>query len=1242
MTQNPQDELLDRARKVIRELREKLAAAEARSSSEPVAIIGMGLRFPGCGSDPDEFWRMIAEGRDAVTSIPQDRWDRDALYAPEAAVPGKINTRHAAFLDDVRRFDAPFFDVTPREATRMDPQQRIFLETAWHALEDAGLPRTRIAGSDAGVFVGVHNHSSDYQAMQFGDPSALDAYAATGTAHDMIAGRLAYWLDFHGPAIAVNTACSSSLTAVHLACRSLREGDCSVALAGGVNLLLTPGFTVAAAQLQLLSADGRCKTFDARADGMGRGEGCGVVVLKKLNDAQRDGDRILAIIRGSAMNQDGKTNGLTAPNGLAQQRVLRRALEDAGVEPSEIGYVETHGTGTALGDPIEVEALAEVLGSTGRTASCTLGAVKANIGHLEGAAGVAGMIKAVLILQHRWLPPVANLEKLNPHLGINDTGLSIPQHGREWKTSVRRLAGVSSFGWSGTNVHVVLEEAPPSKATTQMQGEWPVVLSAQCPEALQALALAYARRLEAAGEAELANISYTSTVRRTHYAYRMAMKGTSATEILSQLCRRPANAGRTGEIAEDTHAGKAVNSEAYRIETLMTAWEAGAEVDWASVFPVPGNVVDLPRYPFQGRPFWLDTSTAPEPPPRDNSFPHDWFYSTQWVEKQLDLQPTHSGAPANTCLVFHSKDEFAGKLAEAIRKREDKVIEFKLSTNSTADLESLFAQLTADGVKPQHVIYLPHEQDPAATTANALEVTQSVIRSRIPVKLWFVTQKADLIAKQEADAPHKSHVAIRGFSRVLGLEHPEITGGVIDIDCPGIENASAVCEEIAQAAGEDSVALRQGRRWVARLRRERLTTQSERLKLKADKWYLVTGAFGRLGAQIASWLIERGARRLALIGRRAPSEMANPDLVSRLEAWRAQGITVLAEACDVSDQSQLDRLFARIDPSGKALAGIVHAAAALRFCPLAAASPEDVELAFRAKFDGARLLDHGTRKRFLDFFVLFSSAAATIGLRNGALYAAANSSLQTIVAERQTLGLPVLNVEWGAWDYDGEDKQQELVTQSGFLTMQPGRAFKALEALLASGRATGLIADIDWTVLGPALEMRRRHALAAEIMGATLSVPKPASDLQEAGWLEPLRDLPPVERNHRMLDFVGREARKVFGMLPEDRIDESRGLFQLGMDSLMSVRLKRRLEAGTGLRLPGTVTLTYPSIAALADYLESKLFPPAPVHSVRAEPLSYHAEPESFSTAVAGMNDLETDAAIAAELTAIQQKLGVL
>jgi acyl transferase domain-containing protein len=1256
MTLNPQDELLERARKVIRELREKLSAAEVRSQSEPIAIIGMGIRLPGCGSDQKKFWQMILEGRDAVRSVPPDRWDRDAFHASESPTAGKINTRAGAFLDDVRRFDAAFFDITPREAIRMDPQQRIFLETAWHALEDAGLPKARIAGTDTGVFVGVHNHSADYSALQFEDLAKLDAYALTGTAHDMIVGRLAYWIDLHGPAITVNTACSSSLTAVHFAIRSLRAGDCTTAIVGGVNLLLAPGTTVAAAQLQLLSADGRCKAFDARADGMGRGEGCGVVVLKKLDAAMRDCDRVLAIIRGSAVNQDGRTNGMTAPNGLAQQRLLQSALKDAGVEPWEIGYVEAHGTGTALGDPIEVEALAAVLGEARREHPCTLGAVKANISHLEGAAGIAGLIKTVLVLRHRWLPPVANLEKLNPHLESDGTALRIPQHGCEWRTASRRLAGVSSFGWSGTNVHVVLEEASSPVATETMTGEWPILVSAQSPEALRILALAYADRLELANGADLANSSYTTAVRRTHHAYRIAVMGSDPKAIAAQLRVRAANS------KIEMNSGQMPKSGPQSSDKQILAWEAGTEVDWSTTVPAHASVVDLPSYPFQGKPYWLNE--APASSAAAASFPQDWIYSTEWVERSLDLSQAESSLPAMTWLLFHAEEDSGGKLAGAVRQRGHRVIEvrrgsrfaresedqFVLGDDFSDGIKRVFAELKLERVQPQRAVYLGCSEDAAVLTAEALELAKVVILSATSPMLWFITQSAESIAQPAA--AHRGHAALRGFSRVLGLEHPELAGGVIDLDSFCEENLSGVCEEVARESSEDRVALCHGSRWVVRLRRDRLTPEPERLKLRTDTCYLVTGAYGRLGMKIASWLVDCGARHLALVGRRNPSEMGDPGLMTELDAWREQGITVLAEACDVAQESQVHGLLSKIESTGRVLAGVVHAAAGFRFSPIMEASRQDVELAFRAKVEGARVLDRCTRECQLDFFVLFGSAAATIGLRNGALYAAANSSLDAIRAQRQSEGLPVLLVEWGSWEGASAEKQHELVEQellqqeligrSGFQAMQHGRALSALGALINAGRTTGMVADIDWAVLGPALEMRGRQALVEGRTAETASATKAPDLPQDTAWLDDLRELSAQERWYRLLDFVGDAVRQVFGMTAQDPLEEDRGLFQMGMDSLMSVRLKRRLE-GTGLRLPGTLTLTYPTISALAQYLDEKLFPTkAQSNGVSAMPVKEKNKFPSLDQTVDQMNDSEIDAAIAAELAAIQQKLGVM
>lgn len=510
--------------------------ARQLSVDEPIAIIGMSCRLPGA-VDVEAFWQLLRNGVDAITEVPPDRWDAHALYESQRAVPGKTNTRWGGFLRDVDLFDANFFGISPREAAQIDPQQRLLMEVAWEALEHAGYAAGQLGNTQTGVFVGISN--SDYARFQFDAHERLDAYVGTGTALSIAANRLSYWLDLRGPSMAVDTACSSSLVAVHMACQSLRVRESEMTLAGGVNLLLLPDMTIALSQAHMMAADGRCKTFDAGADGYVRSEGCGVVVLKRLSDALRDNDHVLALVRGSAVNQDGRSNGLTAPNGPAQQKLLRQALENARVEPRQISYVEAHGTGTSLGDPIEVESLVRVLGE-GREQRCALGSVKTNIGHLEAAAGIAGLIKVVLSLQQEQIPPHLHLKKLNPYISLDARLFEIPERMRPWaRGSEPRYAGVSSFGFGGTNAHVVLEEAPAvvAPASDDSAIERPLhllSLSAQSDAALKELANRYAVHLAGCSRQELLNVCYTANTGRTHFAHRVAVVGDTP-ERLAQL-----------------------------------------------------------------------------------------------------------------------------------------------------------------------------------------------------------------------------------------------------------------------------------------------------------------------------------------------------------------------------------------------------------------------------------------------------------------------------------------------------------------------------------------------------------------------------------------------------------------------------------------------------------------------------------------------------------------------------------
>ncbi|MBD3884960.1 thioester reductase domain-containing protein [Phormidium tenue FACHB-886] len=521
---------------------------------EPIAIIGIGCRFPGA-KNPEAFWQLLRNGVDAITEVPKERWDVDAFYDPEPGKPGKISTRWGGFLEQVDQFDPSFFGISPREVERMDPQQRLVLEVAWEAIENAGIAPEKLSGSKTGVFLGIGNY--DYCRLLARDNTRVNAYDGTGNTLSISANRLSYTLNLRGPSLVVETACSSSLVALHYACRSLQMGESDLSLVGGASLMLSPEPFITYSHARMMASDGRCKTFDASADGYVRGEGCGIVVLKRLSDALEEGDNIQAVIKGSAVNQDGLSNGLTAPNGPSQQVVIREALQNAGVTPAQISYIEAHGTGTSLGDPIEFKALKAVLMQNRQDSQpCWLGSVKTNIGHLEAAAGIASIIKVALSLQHREIPPHLHLKQLNPYISLDDTSFAIPSQCQPWYGD-RRLAGISAFGFGGTNCHVILEEAPIDSRLPTLkfeQGDTEqnpasdtasssslerllhlLTLSAKTEPALKELAQSYRDFLATHPEDSLADICFTANTGRAHFEHRLAVVTESTEQLSEQL-----------------------------------------------------------------------------------------------------------------------------------------------------------------------------------------------------------------------------------------------------------------------------------------------------------------------------------------------------------------------------------------------------------------------------------------------------------------------------------------------------------------------------------------------------------------------------------------------------------------------------------------------------------------------------------------------------------------------------------
>ncbi|MEA5619315.1 SDR family NAD(P)-dependent oxidoreductase [Cronbergia sp. UHCC 0137] len=519
--------LMQNALKQIQDLREKLKA-----QTEPIAIVGMGCRFPGNADTPEKLWQLLQNGHDAITEVPSDRWNLETFYHHNPATPGKMSTRYGGFIGHLKEFDADFFGIAPKEAISLDPQQRLLLEVTWEALENAGILPEQLTDSKTGVFIGMS--SNDYTTHLLKRPvTDIDAYLATGNSHSTAAGRISYILGFTGPSLAVDTACSSSLVAVHLACQSLRQGECQLAVVGGVNRILSPEFTINFSQAGMLAADGRCKTFDAKADGFVRAEGCGVIILQRLSDALTGNNPILAVIRGSAVNQDGRSSGLTVPNGVSQQTVIRQALENATLKPSDITYIEAHGTGTALGDPIEIGALGAVFGESHQKSPLLVGSLKTNIGHLEAAAGIAGLMKVVLALKHGEIPPHLHFEKPNPHISWEQFPIHIPTTCTPWHG--KKIAGVSSFGFSGTNAHVILEyaEIPNQKKENNIERPLQILtLSAKTETALKQLAQSYINHFN---DNDWGDICYNANIGRSQLEYRLAIIADSLTTAKEKL-----------------------------------------------------------------------------------------------------------------------------------------------------------------------------------------------------------------------------------------------------------------------------------------------------------------------------------------------------------------------------------------------------------------------------------------------------------------------------------------------------------------------------------------------------------------------------------------------------------------------------------------------------------------------------------------------------------------------------------
>lgn len=1179
---------------------EVLSAPQEAAKEEPIAIVGVGCRFPGGVYNAESFWRLLREGLDGITEIPADRWDVDAYYDPDPDAPGKMNTRRGGFISDVDQFDPAFFGIAPREAVSMDPQQRLLLEVTWEALEDAGQPPHALIGSRSGVFIGMG--TSDYAQMMLSrDPTEIDQYLGTGIAHSVVAGRVSYALGWQGPSMLVDTACSSGALAVHLACQSLHLGECGLAVAGAVNLILSPELTIHFSKTGMLAPDGRCKTFDASADGYARAEGCGVVVLKRLSDAQRANDRVLAVIRGSAVNQDGRSSGLTAPNGPSQESVIRAALASAGVEPCQIGYVEAHGTGTTLGDPIELQALGSVL-RDGRSPdhAVQVGSVKTNLGHLEAAAGIAGLIKVALALRYREIPRQLHFSTPTPHVNWDQLPLSVVTDHRPWPPiDGRRLAGLSSFGFTGTNVHLVLEESAQQPAPTlSPAGPCVLPLSARTASALAALMRRYGDHLVGHAGLSLHDICYTAAVCRSHFEHRAAVVADDVRDLNTKLTeavngKRVEGVCFSGDPARSLFADVKAAPTLDRPDELAAIYVSGGDLDWPGLYRDRiGRKVSLPTYPFQHKRYWIESKRARTKSPGPSG--ESWSYELRWKPQP---RPPRAGASTSRRWVVIGHEDVAGAFQRVMQA-------MAVSCECVTDTDSYLSS-SARSDEPTDLVYIASTRQvarigdslglqPGLVCLDLLHLVQGLLKRPAHEKprLCIVTAGTQAVVGS-GDMIDPATASLWGLARTVGLEHPELRPRMIDVDRDTF-SAEDLAHELLADTAEDHVAYRGGHRFVARIEPAELSAPGDTIRLDGDAGYLITGGLGGLGLEVARWMADRGARRLVLMSRRSlpgageaisaeDAEMCHR--VACVRSLEARGVRVECLSVDVSDRRQLAAALSTVSAEGVAIKGIVHAAGVAVRIPVGELTDDLFRDTWSAKAEGAWHLHELTRDWPLDFFVLFSSIAASWGSQDQSHYAAANQFLDSLAHHRRARGLPATSIAWGPWSGWGMADRHDVRTwleAHGLRRMSSDRTTWFLGQAIAVGRPHTIIADINWAAFLPLLDAAGVKPLFEAQRGgmATVKASHASGTLRRS-----MLAADPDERSDMMTRHVRDQVAGVLGLDAEEVLDERRGLFDLGMDSMMAVQIKSRLESSLGCELPATVALEHPNIRALAEHL---------------------------------------------------------
>ena len=1160
------------------------------SSSRDVAIIGVSGRYPQA-ANLHEFWENLKNGRDCVSEIPRERWDHAPLYHPERNQAGRSYSKWGGFIAGVDQFDALFFNISPREAELIDPQERLFLETVWETIEDAGYSKEAIARHHVGVFVGV----------MWGQYELLGAVGSRAgipsSSFASIANRISYFFNFRGPSLALDTMCSSSLTAIHLACEEIRKGSVDVAVAGGVNVSIHPNKYLNLSQGNFASTDGRCRSFGAGGDGYVPGEGVGAVLLKSLEQALAEGDQVYAIIKASSINHGGKTNGYTVPNPLAQAEVIAATLRQARVDPASISYIETHGTGTALGDPIEITGLAQAFESVvapdalrAAAQSCSIGSVKSNIGHLESAAGIAALTKTLLQLKHRQLVPSLHAEPCNPNIDFTTTPFRVQTRLEPWQhpDSRPRRAGVSSFGAGGANAHLVLEEfidprqpvTATASAPTQPEA---CLLSAKSQQSLVTYAQKMLAFLERPTAPSLREIAYTSQVGRTVLQERLVVIAADRETLrdkLSQWLQAAQGplpdidgvyAGSlrdrrsTSAALLEGDAGQAfvrLTLERRDLRKLAQLWTAGVEVDWSALYGTSRpRKVSLPTYPFMRRRYWIDAQT-PEPSVAAPS-PELLYYRPQW--RALELGAMEAAALSAPVWVLDSGEE----LLTQLQAREG--MRVVLVKADEADILQRVQAVAAAGSLPHGIIH--HDTGGLQQGIYALHTLCKALLNQKPshgVKIISVRAGG-------ADVHSAMHAALGGYFKTLTLEQPRFLGKVVQAPAGTCvqELAALARRELCESSGQSGdIRYRHnhgaGREVRLLERYAPALNATPEIGFKPGGVYLISGGLGGLGYLFSEHLARHYQARLVLLGRSA----LTADQQRKLTHLNENGAAALYRQVDVTDLAQVQAVVREAKQAFSRLDGVIHSAGIHRDSFILNKPLTELRTVLDAKVTGTLNLERATQEDALDLFILCSSVAGVVGNPGQCDYACANHFLDAFAEQRQGLRPGrTLSINWPLWEEGGmrlSPSDVELAEKRAGLVPLPTRiGLECLETLLRAQ-------------CGQALVLYGRGAKIESHLQS-----KPESNAEPTGSASSVPQVRPPETADELAATTVSYLQALLAVetkLPPEQIDPAERVESFGIDSMMISRMNAVLERDFG-ELPKTLFYEYATLQELAGYL---------------------------------------------------------